>query len=135
MDNFNEGFRAGIQHAIKVATGCVDYGGGYRSNPELLDAYHHGMATVGRVLEKFVEASEADDFQAQVIARSGETDWDLARITEVIKRWDEDAAKAAEYDKIREMLEHSKYRNLPLHAAVSHWVTDLVKQRDKLLNR
>jgi hypothetical protein len=42
--------------------------------------------------------------------------------------------KAQEHDEIRAMLEHSKYRDLPLHVAVSHWVTDLVKQRDQALS-
>ncbi len=37
--------------AIKIAKGCTDYGGGYRSNPYELEIYHHGMQTVVNCLE------------------------------------------------------------------------------------
>lgn len=37
--------------ALRIARGCFDYGGGYRSNNGELDIYHHGIWTVINALE------------------------------------------------------------------------------------
>ena len=37
--------------AVRIARGCMDYGGGYRSDPAMLEAFHHGIGTVVRALE------------------------------------------------------------------------------------
>lgn len=36
---------------LSIARGCVDYGGGYRSDNEKLAIFHHGIQTVVNVLE------------------------------------------------------------------------------------
>lgn len=36
----------GFDDALKIAKGCMDYGGGYRSNQDELEIYHHGIQTV-----------------------------------------------------------------------------------------
>ena len=36
---------------LNVAHGCVDYGGGYRSDEAKLAIFHHGVATVVSALE------------------------------------------------------------------------------------
>ena len=41
---------ATLDDAIVLARGCFDYGGGYRGQPELFEAYHHGIQTVINVL-------------------------------------------------------------------------------------
>ena len=38
--------------ALRIARGCFDYGGGYRSNNGELDIYHHGIWTVINALER-----------------------------------------------------------------------------------
>lgn len=37
--------------AVKIARGCLDYGGGYRHNGEMLAIYHNGIKTVIKVLQ------------------------------------------------------------------------------------
>lgn len=37
--------------ALRIAKGCFDYGGGYRSNDGELDIFHHGIQTVINALE------------------------------------------------------------------------------------
>lgn len=37
--------------AVRIARGCLDYGGGYRSNDGRLEAFHHGIQTVINALE------------------------------------------------------------------------------------
>lgn len=32
--------------ALRIARGCTDYGGGYRSNPEHFEIYQNGIKTV-----------------------------------------------------------------------------------------
>jgi len=32
--------------ALKIARGCTDYGGGYRSDPKQYEIYQHGIKTV-----------------------------------------------------------------------------------------
>lgn len=37
--------------AVRIARGCKDYGGGYRSNAEHFEIYQHGIGTVINALE------------------------------------------------------------------------------------
>lgn len=37
--------------AVRIARGCLDYGGGYRNDDGDLDIYHHGIQTVINALE------------------------------------------------------------------------------------
>jgi hypothetical protein len=46
--------------AVRIATGCTDYGGGYRSNAALLEAYQSGIATVINALRAAQERGMAD---------------------------------------------------------------------------
>ena len=57
-----------LQEAVDIAVGCQDYGGGYRGNPELLAAYHHGMQTVATVLR---DRMQQDSYQAEVVHQIG----------------------------------------------------------------
>lgn len=36
---------------LSIARGCIDYGGGYRSDDEKLAIFHHGIQTVVNALE------------------------------------------------------------------------------------
>ena len=35
-----------FEDALRIARGCMDYGGGYRSNPEHYEIYQDGIQTV-----------------------------------------------------------------------------------------
>ena len=35
-----------FEDALRIARGCTDYGGGYRSNAEQFEIYQHGIQTV-----------------------------------------------------------------------------------------
>ena len=35
-----------FEDALRIARGCTDYGGGYRSNAEHYEIYQHGIQTV-----------------------------------------------------------------------------------------
>ena len=41
----------GLSDAIRIARGCLDYGGGHRSAEGHLEIYHHGIQTVINALE------------------------------------------------------------------------------------
>ena len=40
-----------FEDAVRIARGCTDYGGGYRSDPALFEAYQAGIRTVAAALE------------------------------------------------------------------------------------
>jgi len=63
-----EGKREGLEEAYTISRGCHDYGGGYVG--EKYDAYHHGMDTVGRVIQERLKG--ADDLQMRVVLSVGE---------------------------------------------------------------
>jgi len=63
-----EGKREGLEEAYIISRGCHDYGGGYMG--EMYDAYHHGMDTVGRVIQERLKG--ADDLQMRVVLKVGE---------------------------------------------------------------
>ena len=54
--------------AVRVARGCLDYGGGYRSDETLLSVYHHGIATVGNAIEAW--AGNANDPQVAALRQA-----------------------------------------------------------------
>ena len=60
-----------IQDAIKIAKGCLDYGGGYRGTPEF-EVYHHGIQTVINAL-KAAERNGTSDTQVNALVKMGET--------------------------------------------------------------
>lgn len=55
--------------AISIAKGCKDYGGGYRNDPDILSAYHHGMKTVKTCLTKACDGDTS--FQLRTIEKIG----------------------------------------------------------------
>jgi len=59
-----------FQDAVRIARGCKDYGGGYRSDPLRLDAFHHGIQTVVNSLERAAE-SGMDDTQVAALHAIG----------------------------------------------------------------
>lgn len=59
--------------AVRIARGCLDYGGGHRSDGQM-EAYHHGIQTVINALEA-AEAQEPTgelDSQLAMLHRMGE---------------------------------------------------------------
>jgi len=46
--------------ALRIAKGCTDYGGGYRGDAALLEAYQAGIATVINALLAAQERGMAD---------------------------------------------------------------------------
>jgi hypothetical protein len=46
--------------AVRIAKGCTDYGGGYRGDGALLEAYQAGIATVINALRAAQERGMAD---------------------------------------------------------------------------
>ena len=59
-----------FDHAVQIARGCIDYGGGYRSDPVALNIYHHGVVTVVRALEA-AQKSGLVDAQVKVLHMIG----------------------------------------------------------------
>jgi len=62
-----------LDDAITIAKGCLDYGGGYRCDEDLLKAFHHGIQTVVNALAAAKKAAEtgADDTQVNALRRMG----------------------------------------------------------------
>jgi hypothetical protein len=46
--------------AVRIAKGCTDYGGGYRGDASLLEAYQAGIATVINALRAAQERGMTD---------------------------------------------------------------------------
>ncbi len=46
--------------AVRIARGCADYGGGYRGDPALFEAYQHGIMTVVAALTAAEERGLSD---------------------------------------------------------------------------
>jgi hypothetical protein len=67
-----------MDRAIAIARGCLDYGGGYRSDPDKLDAFHHGIRTVITALE--AARDKPDDVQVGVLELIGRLDEDADRM-------------------------------------------------------
>jgi len=63
-----------MQRAIRLARGCKDYGGGYRSDDGQLSAFHHGMDTVVNVLTAALEQGEKPSLQVRMVERFGRED-------------------------------------------------------------
>ncbi len=57
-----------FDHAITLAAGCTDYGGGYRGDDALFEAYQDGITLVAHVLRK---AKEKWDSQASAVLAVG----------------------------------------------------------------
>lgn len=56
--------------AIAIASGCFDYGGGYRTNDGELAIFHHGIQTVVNALNG-AKASGLSDMQSRVLHSLG----------------------------------------------------------------
>lgn len=70
LKSFEEDIRAKERaRCVAVARGCVDYLGGYASDPELLSAFHHGIETVARAL-----AAPRDELQVRVLESIGRSE-------------------------------------------------------------
>jgi len=59
-----------FQDAVKIAQGCLDYGGGYRSDAALFEIYQHGIMTVIYALEGATKRG-LDDTQIAVLHSIG----------------------------------------------------------------
>lgn len=57
-----------FDESIAIATGCLDYGGGYRSSEGELSAFHHGIQTVINALTAARKAEETGENDTQVNA-------------------------------------------------------------------
>ena len=60
----------GFSDAIRIARGCLDYGGGHRSSEGHLEIYHHGIQTVINALEA-AERNGLADTQCTALWRLG----------------------------------------------------------------
>ena len=62
-----------FDESIAIATGCLDYGGGYRSSESELSAYHHGIQTVINSLTAARQAEQTgrNDTQVNALRRMG----------------------------------------------------------------
>jgi len=56
--------------ALRIARGCLDYGGGYRSDQGKLDVFHHGIRTVINALEA-AGSRGFEDTQVAALHRMG----------------------------------------------------------------
>lgn len=65
--------RDGLAIALRIAKGCLDYGGGYRSSPVELDAFHHGIRTVIRAMEAKIATPQDSQVRALEIIGRKET--------------------------------------------------------------
>ncbi len=57
------------RNLLRVARGCRDYGGGYRYDPALFEAYQAGIETVIAALESAIK--NPGDTQIQALAAMG----------------------------------------------------------------
>ena len=57
---------------MNLVKGCLDYGGGYRSNQKELDIFHHGIQTVINVIDTFQKKGLENDMQLNVLNTIGE---------------------------------------------------------------
>lgn len=66
-------YSAPLSDAIAIARGCLDYGGGYRSQEAALAAFHHGIQTVVNALTAAKKAAdtEVNDTQVNALRRMG----------------------------------------------------------------
>ena len=55
---------------LSIAKGCLDYGGGYRREPDKYDAFQHGIKTVITALEKYCN-NGLNDTQTVALYRIG----------------------------------------------------------------
>lgn len=64
----NSTTRAPLQFAdaVRIAKGCTDYGGGYRQDAALYEAYQDGIATVINALQS-AERTGLDDSQVRAL--------------------------------------------------------------------
>jgi hypothetical protein len=60
----------GFGDALRIARGCLDYGGGHRSDEGHLEIYHHGIQTVINALEA-AEKNGLADTQCAALWRMG----------------------------------------------------------------
>jgi hypothetical protein len=57
-----------FDESIAIATGCLDYGGGYRGSERELSVFHHGIQTVINALSAARKAEQAGENDTQVNA-------------------------------------------------------------------
>ena len=60
------------ERTLNIARGCLDYGGGYRGDPILMGAFHHGIQTVINALEAAAKR-DPKDTQVNALERIGHT--------------------------------------------------------------
>jgi hypothetical protein len=63
-------FEQRVERLLNVARGCLDYGGGYRGRPVMLEVFHHGIQTVIDALEA-AEKNDPNDTQVNALERIG----------------------------------------------------------------
>lgn len=59
-----------FEDAVRIARGCTDYGGGYRSNPEHYEIYQNGINTVINALTA-ASKTGLDDTQTRALHSMG----------------------------------------------------------------
>jgi hypothetical protein len=65
-----EKLRGDGERTLNIARGCLDYGGGYRGDPILMGAFHHGIQTVINALEA-ASKRDPNDTQVNALERIG----------------------------------------------------------------
>lgn len=60
------------ERMLNIARGCTDYGGGYRSDKELFDAYQGGIYTVITALEASMKKNDLQLSALESIGKAGE---------------------------------------------------------------
>lgn len=70
--------KSSFDDALKIAVGCLDYGGGHHSDGHL-EAFHHGIETVIRALKSV--AATGFDTQSRALHSIGRTELDKLKGT------------------------------------------------------
>lgn len=84
--------------AIRIARGCFDYSGGYRSNDGELAIYHHGIQTVINALNG-AKSSGLSDLQSKVLHTIGSDEHN---------EWCESLKADVEFEPLRDFIDKLK---------------------------
>lgn len=70
VDRMREAKLDAVSRMVRIARGCLDYGGGYRSDEDMLSAFHGGIQTVINALEAAAK-NDPSDTQVNALERIG----------------------------------------------------------------
>lgn len=68
MEETPDGEYVKVDDVLAVIKGCLDYGGGYRSNEKELGIYRHGMQTVLNAMRGALKSDPSDHQSNAVLA-------------------------------------------------------------------